>query len=84
MSIQTENGVLEDVADVKNEIKLHFSNKFRKFFVVRSSLDSLVFKSLLVEYKEGLEDKFSRKDISEVIFYCEGDISLVPMGSTWS
>lgn len=48
--------------------------------VVKPNLDRLEFKTLSVEDIEGLKDMFSREEIIEVIFYCEGDRSPGPDG----
>ncbi|XP_058765902.1 uncharacterized protein LOC131639420 [Vicia villosa] len=78
--IRTESGVIEGVEDVKTEIKNHFVSIFTEEKMQRPNLDNLEFKSLSDEDRLGLEEEFTREEIMEVVFECDGDRSPGPDG----
>ncbi|KAI5423508.1 hypothetical protein KIW84_046453 [Lathyrus oleraceus] len=59
---------------------LNWGPKSFKVFNCWPDLDMIEFKNLSVEEKEGLEEMFTREEIKEVIFGCEGDRSPGPDG----
>lgn len=67
--------MVEGVPDVKWGIEKFFYDKFKDHHIPRPGLDKIEFKRLSVKEKEGLEEMFSREEIREVIFGCEGDRS---------
>ncbi|XP_058762167.1 uncharacterized protein LOC131635557 [Vicia villosa] len=79
-SIHTGHGTLEDVGEVKEDIKIRFSNRFRAEEVLRPSLNNLEFRRLSDVDSVDLEEMFSREEIKEAIFESEGDKSPGPDG----
>lgn len=71
---------MEGVVEVKGVIKQNSYVIFRYKPILRPDLDMIEFKNLYVEEKEGLEEMFTREQIREVIFGCEGDRSPGPDG----
>lgn len=68
VSLQTDNGMVDGVCDIKDFIKDHFLNRFKAAVGGRPNLNNLEFKSLSLEDREGLEEQFSDEEIREVIF----------------
>src|SRR4051812_48314985 len=77
-SIRTDHGILEDVGEVKEAVKIHFSSRLRAEEVLRPNLNNLEFRRLFAVDSVGLEEMFSRDEIKEAIFESEGEKSRGP------
>ncbi|XP_058752306.1 uncharacterized protein LOC131625459 [Vicia villosa] len=80
VSIQSDQGRLEGVEEVKEGVKKFFEQRFKKQCTPRPRLQGLEFNKLNDVERLALKEKFSREEIREVVFGCEGDRSPGPDG----
>ncbi|XP_058757340.1 uncharacterized protein LOC131630577 [Vicia villosa] len=80
VSIRTEQGVIEEVEEVKRGVKDHFEKRFRKSVNPRPSLTGVEFNKLSEAERLQLDEEFTREEIKEVVFSCDGDKSPGPDG----
>ena len=71
---------MEGVDEIKKEAKDYFKAKFMDQEHSRPKLAGIEFNRLSIEDKYGLEVEFSKEEIKEVAFSCEGDTSIGPGG----
>ncbi|XP_058783599.1 uncharacterized protein LOC131658308 [Vicia villosa] len=79
-SIDSDNGVLESVGDIKEEVRRHFASKFSDSNQSRPSLEGFSFKAISVGDNFNLELPFTEKEFKDAIWGCEGSKSLGPDG----
>ncbi|XP_058733639.1 uncharacterized protein LOC131605282 [Vicia villosa] len=80
VSIQTSQGVVEGVDEIKSEVKKHYEERFKRMDRPRPSLRGMEFNRLSKEDIALLEEEFTREEIKEIVFSCEGDKSPGPYG----
>ncbi|XP_058768560.1 uncharacterized protein LOC131642301 [Vicia villosa] len=71
----TESGLVDSVAEVKEEVLSHFANKFKEDVRGRPTLEGISFGVLSRDEKESLEKPFLEEEIKEAIWNCEGSKS---------
>ncbi|XP_058775485.1 uncharacterized protein LOC131649744 [Vicia villosa] len=78
--INSSRGMLDSVHEVKEEVFVHFANKFRETDRNRPLLEGMHFKSISLEKRAFLEIPFEEIEIKEAIWGCGGSKSPGPDG----
>lgn len=71
---------LSGVAEIKEEVRRHFSSQFKEEKSVRPTLDGVQFKSISSLESERLIEDFTMEEVKEAVWSCEGDKS---SGAGW-
>jgi len=80
VSINTSRGRVEQVEELKKEVKNHFEERFQETNFNRPVLDGVEFKQLSEEEKMELEEPFSEEEVKEAIWSCDRNKSPGPDG----
>src|SRR3954468_18216287 len=78
--LNTNEGWVEKVEDVREEVTKHFSNKFKEAEVDRMLLGGVSFKSITPDDNIALESPFQEEEIKEAIGCCGSSKSRGPDG----
>lgn len=70
--INSNIGILESVEEVREQVHNHFKLKFSKTEMSRPVLDGIFFKGLDYFEIDSLEVPFSKEEINEVVWSCDG------------
>ncbi|XP_058756919.1 uncharacterized protein LOC131630144 [Vicia villosa] len=73
VSVQTDQGVVEGVDEIKGVVRDHFEAKFKKQNTARPTLNGIDSKKLSEEESSRLEENFTREEIKNVVWSCQGD-----------
>ncbi|CAK8567605.1 unnamed protein product [Lathyrus sativus] len=78
--IDTEEGRVEGVLEVKGCIKRYFEKSYKEDIDAHMVLTGIDFKDLLVEDNVMLEKSFSLEELKDAIWDCDGDKTPGPNG----
>lgn len=78
--VQTYNGRVEGVEEVKELVKCFFEEWFQEKVQVGPILEGIKFIKFSLEDNAGMHVEFSKEDFKGIIWECERDISLWHMG----
>lgn len=67
--------MIEGVVEIKKEVKEYFEDRFKRKEVPRPRFKGIDFPKLTELDSAALDEEFSREEIKEVVFSCEGDRS---------
>ncbi|XP_058756958.1 uncharacterized protein LOC131630185 [Vicia villosa] len=79
-SLNTPNGMVTAVGDVKDAVRGHFGLKFKEECIDRPLVDDVFVQSLSLEDSLSLEVPFSMEEIKEAVWSCDGSKSMGPDG----
>lgn len=77
-SIVTNSGVIQEVGDIKEEVRRHFKETFSEPYSERPYLEESLFSSISEANKIGLEEKISEEEIKQAVWGCDGSKSPGP------
>ncbi|XP_058783474.1 uncharacterized protein LOC131658162 [Vicia villosa] len=75
-----DRGMMESVVGIRREVYQHFANKYVEDVPIRPVMDGAVFKRITEEEGASLEFSFSKEEVKEAIWNCDGSKSLGPDG----
>lgn len=75
MAFKVDNFWMEEVKQIKNEVKKHLSNLYKEEEWERPLLDGVNFKNLNEEQKTDLVKRFSQEELEEVVLSFDGNKS---------
>lgn len=75
MSHKVGDPWLDEVEEIKEEVRNHFENLFQEEYFNRPTLDGINFKRMTSNESDFLSFPFSLEEVEEVVWSCEGNKS---------
>lgn len=72
-ALKVDDRWIEGVAEVKEEVRIHFSLQFKEEVFIRSLLDGIEFKRISDDELDYLSAPFSMEEVEEAVWSFEGN-----------